>query len=136
FKVFGLIAGGAITRLWFALQRFCTNGFQIAVERWGERAQFRRRPFGGLLNDSKRVLAQEWRPAGEKIEQDRAETVNVRRRCEVWSRSLCLLGCNVTGCAKNRQRACEIAHGVEPFGQPKVAHQWFAAPIEQNVSRF
>ena len=136
FKVFGQIAGGAITRVWFALQTFCANGFQIVVEPWRERAQFRRRLFGGLLNDSKRVLAQEWCPAGQKIKQDRAETVNVRRRCEFRSRSVCLFGRDITGCAKNRQCLRKIARGVEPFGQSEIAHQRFAVPVEQNVSRF
>ena len=136
FKVFGQIASGAITRVWFALQTFCANGFQIAIERWRERAQFRRGLLPGLLNHRKRVLAQEWWPAGEKIKQDRAETVNVRRRCEFRSRSVCLFGRDITGCAKNRHRVRKIARGVEPFGQSEIAHQRFAVPVEQNVSRF
>ena len=135
-KIFGQIAGGAITRAGFALQTFRTDGFQIAVERWRERAQFRRRFFGGLLDDSKRVLAQEWRPAGQEIKQDRAETVNVCRRCEFRGRSLRLFGRDIAGRSENRQRVRKLARRVEPFGQAEITHQRFAAPVEQNISRF
>src|SRR5206468_1096724 len=136
FKVFGQVTSRAITRTWFALQTFCTNGFQIAVERWGKRAQFRRGFFGGLLDNSKRVLAQEWRPAGEKFEQDRAQTVNVGRRGQIGSRSPGLLRRNVTGRAENSHCVGEITCGVEPFGQTEIAHQRFVSPVQQNVSWF
>src|SRR6185369_5094752 len=113
---------------------FCANCFQIAIEFWRERAQLRRRLCRSLLNNSKRVLAQKWWPAGEKVKQDRAETVNVRRWCELRSRSVCLFGRDIPGCAKNRERVRKVARGVEPFGQSEIAHQRFAAPVEQNVS--
>src|SRR5213594_5107000 len=89
FKVFGQIAGGAVTRSWFALQTFCTNGLQIAIESRRERPQFRGGLFRGLLNHSKRMLAEEWWPAGEKMKQDCAKTVNVCRRCEWAGRPVC-----------------------------------------------
>src|SRR4029453_12354912 len=68
FKVFGQIAGRAITRVRFALHTFCANHFQIAVERWHKRAQFRRRLFSGLLNNSYPVLPPVWPPAPHKIQ--------------------------------------------------------------------
>ena len=80
FEVFGQIAGGAITRARFALQTFRADRFQIAVQRWHKRAQFRRRLFARLLDHRQRVLAQKWRTTGQKIEQDRAQTVDIRRR--------------------------------------------------------
>src|SRR6266487_3941108 len=63
FKVLGQIAGGVITRAWFAFQTFCTNCFQIAIERWRQGAQFRRGLLGGLVDHRQRVLAQKWGPA-------------------------------------------------------------------------
>src|SRR5438552_17770174 len=109
FKVFGQIAGGAITSVWFALQTFCANGFQIAIERWRERAQFRRGLLPGLLNHRKRVLAQEWWLDGEKIKQDRGETVNVRRRRAFRRRSVCLFGSDIAGRARNLHRVRKMA---------------------------
>ena len=41
---------------------------------------------------------------------------------------------DVTGRSENRQCPREIARGVEPFGQTEIAHQRFAAAVEQNVS--
>src|SRR5947207_892808 len=121
FKVFGQIAGGAVTRSWFALQTFCTNGLQIAVESRGERPQFRGRLFRGLLNHSKRMLAEEWWPAGEKIKQDCPKTINVRRRCDFASRPACLFKSDIAGRAENRQRLRKLA-GSGPVAPANRRH--------------
>ena len=90
--------------------------------------------FAGLFDYCERVFAQEWCSAGEQIEQNGADTVDVGRRCEILGRSVRLLRSDVTRRSENRQRPREIAGGVEPFGQTEIAHQRFAAAVEQNVS--
>ena len=47
-----------------------------------------------------------------------------------------MLGRDVAGRAEDGQRAGEVAGGVEPFGQAEIAHERFAAAVEQDVSRF
>ena len=63
-----------------------------------------------------------------------AETVNIGCRGKIGRRSFRLFGRDVPGRPENRQRAREVARGVEPFGQTEIAHQRFAAAIEQNIS--
>ena len=81
------------------------------------------------------MFAQEWRLAGEEIEQDCAEAVNIGRRRELRACASGLLRGDVTGRAENGECACEIARGVEPFGQAEVAHQGLAARIKHDVAR-
>ena len=47
-----------------------------------------------------------------------------------------MFGSDVTGGAEDRQRPSELAGGVEPFGEAEVAHEGFAAGVEENVPRF
>ena len=98
------------------LQTFCADGFQVAVENWRERAQFRRWLFRSLFDNSKRVLTQEWRATGQKTKENRAETINVRRWCEFGRGSVRLFGRDIAGRTENRQRLGKIARRVEPFG--------------------
>ena len=75
----------------------------------------------------------------QKIEQDRAQTIDISRRrklCRFSQCRICLLRRNVTGRAENRQAVRKIAYAIEPCGQTKIAHQRFAVSIEQNIRRF
>src|SRR5947199_2274820 len=125
----------AIARLRLALQTACADCLQVAIERRYERAQFRRRFFAGLLNHSQSVFAQKRRTPGEQIEQNCSETVNVCRPSKLGCRSFGLLGCDVTRRTEDCECAREIGTGVEPFGQSEIGHEWFAATVEQDVSR-
>src|SRR5262249_12472162 len=82
-----------------------------------------------------RVFAEKRRTPSEQIEQDRSETVNVRRWSKVGRGSFGLLRCDVTGRAENGERAREIGIRIEPLCQSEIGHERFATTIEQNVSR-
>src|SRR5581483_420086 len=130
FKVFGQIAGRVITRARFAVQTFCANRFQIAVELWRESTQLGRWLFSGLLNSSKDVLTQKWWPARQEIEQNRPETINICARFQTCRWPLCLFRRNITRCAKHRQCPCRLVRRIKPLGQSEIAHQRFAKPIK------
>ena len=76
-----------------------------------------------------------WTPA-QQIEQNRTQTVHIRRQSNLPQRSVHLLRCNVAGRAENGECGCEVTRAIEPLGQTKIAHQRFAPPIQQNISRF
>ena len=82
------------------------------------------------------MRTQEWWAAGEKVEEDGAETVDIGGGFEFRGGAAGLLGRDVAGCAEEGERASEIARSIEPFGQAEIAHERFAAAIEQDVSRF
>src|SRR4029077_11345964 len=124
-----------IARLCLPLQAPRADRLQVTIQRRRDRAQFGRLAFRGLLNHSQGVFAQKRRAPGEQIEQDCSETVNVGSWSELGCRSFGLLGCNVTRRAEDCECAREIGTGVEPFGQSEIGHEWFAATVEQDVSR-
>src|SRR5205823_11643695 len=77
----------------------------------------------------------ERRTPGEQIEQNCSEAVNVGSWSKLGCRSFGLLGRDVTRRAEDCERAREIGTGVEPFGQSDIGHEWFAATVEQDLSR-
>ena len=89
-----------------------------------------------MPDDGKRVRTQERRAAREQIEEDRAETVDIGGGFQLRGGAARLFGRDVAGRAENRQRARQIAGGVEPFGQAEIADERFAMAVEQDVSRF
>src|SRR5205823_1798389 len=135
FEIDSQIACRAVARLRFALQTTRADCLQVAIERRYYRAQFRRRFFAGLLNHGQSVFAQERRTSGEQIKQQCSETINVGSWSKLGCRSFGLLRRDVTRRAEDCESAREIGTGVEPFGQSEISHEWFAATVEQDVSR-
>src|SRR4051794_40785619 len=82
------------------------------------------------------MLAQKWRAAGQKVEQDCTQTINIGCGPEILDRSLRLLGSDVARRPEYCQGSGQIARGVEPLCQAKIANQRFATAIEQDISRF
>ena len=72
---------------------------------------------------------------GEQVKQDRAEAVNIRRWSEFAGRALRLFRRDVAGGPEARQAFRQVALRAHPFGQAEIAHQRFAAGVEQDVSR-
>ena len=71
--------------------------------------QFRCGFFTGLFNYRQRVFAAEWCSAGEQIEQDGADAIDVGRSRDMFRRAMCLFRRDVTGRAENCQCAGQIA---------------------------
>ena len=65
FKVLCQGSGRAVTGGGFPFQAAHTDCFQVAICQRSKRTQFRRWFFGGFLNHSERVFAEERRPTGE-----------------------------------------------------------------------
>jgi hypothetical protein len=125
-----------ITRRWFPFETARANCFQIAICGRDERAQFGRRLLRRLLDHGQRVLAQKWRSASEQIEKHRTETVNISGGSKIGSCAFGLLRRDISGCAKDSQRPCQVGRSVEPLGQSEIADEGFAATVQQNVPRF
>src|SRR5882724_10100097 len=87
------------------------------------------------MNYNKDIRTHERRPAGEKVKQNRAQTVNIGGGGKLIGWAFGLLGCDVAGCSKCRQCPSKIAVLIEPFCKTKVAHHRFAIFIKKNVSR-
>src|SRR5437868_5518892 len=87
------------------------------------------------MNDRKNIRAHEWRPASEKVKQNRAQAVDVGSAGKLIGWAFGLLGRDVARCSKRLQRSCQVAGLIEPFCQPKVAHHRFGVFIKENVSR-
>ena len=100
-----------------------------------ERAQFRCGRFRRLPNHCKCVFANERWAASQQVEENRAEAVDVGSWGEIGRHDLGLFRCEVAGGSERSQRLREIAVCFDRFCQTEIAHQRFAAVIEENVSR-
>ena len=79
-EIFGEIVGGGIAGAWVAFEAAGADGFEVAVGDLGKGAEFRGGRLGGLADDGKSVGAEEGRPAGEEVEEDGAEAVDIGGR--------------------------------------------------------
>ena len=78
---------GSITGRWVALEAARADCLQVPIQMRRERPQLRRGFLRRLFHDVERVVAHERRPAGEKLEQNRAQTVDISRGREPGRRA-------------------------------------------------
>src|SRR4051812_34664339 len=119
-----------------SLETTLADSFEITVHVGGERPSLRRRLLGRLFHDREGVLAREGSLPGKKLKEDRAEAVNIGRGSEVRRRTIGLFRRDVARCSETAERPGEITRSSLRPSESKIANQWLAALIEEDVAGF
>ena len=129
--------GGAVALARFFLQALAADGIEIEVHAGLEAARLWRGLLDQLEERVKIAFPPERRPAGEQLEQDGSQAVNVcggGQSPPILGQGL--FGSHVIGGADNGFRLRRLAVGGNALGQAEVGDVRLALGVQQNVARF